>query len=74
MTVKLDNANLEVKCECDCNCGISLWGSGPYDWSWDGPNGQPFDIDGEVEGLGFEDIGGKWLCPECAEKAKEKHG
>ena len=76
MSVKLDNANLEVHCECTCNCGKSEY-LGPLDWSWDGPGGFEMDhagMDGEIEGMGYEDVDGAWLCSDCAETAKENHG
>ena len=74
MSVKLDNANLEVGCECECSCAENQY-TGPLDWSWDGVEQYDFDVSGEIEGLGFHDYGGKWLCTECYKKATEDvHG
>lgn len=74
MTVRLDNAQLTVGCECECNCSIED-SVGPLDWTWDGVDQYEFDVNGEIEcNMQFEDINGKWLCPNCATKAKDPHG
>ena len=74
MMVKLDNANLTVECGCECGCKATEI-LGPLDWSWDYVDGvDEICINGEIEGMGFEDIGGRWVCERCATKVKENHG